>query len=206
MRPVSEPGTVLATERPAAALAAQRVTRTVRDRLVQPMPEDGWRGWAGPLAISLCAGFLAFWHLTNVKTYIFDEVYYAQEAQDLLRYGVEYDQKGAKPEFVVHPPVGKWTIAVGEKLFGDHPFGWRFMVALLGSLAVLVIARAARRMFRSTLLGCVAAALLTLDGQHYVHSRTALLDSILMFYALCAFACLLVDRDAARERDRKSVV
>ena len=183
-----------------AAKVARRVTTTARGRLVDPLPDEGWRGWAGPLAITVVAGVLAFWHLTNVTKYIFDEVYYPEQAQDLLRYGVEYNQKDSRPDFVVHPPVGKWTIAVGEELFGNHAFGWRFMVALLGTLSVLVLARAARRMFRSTLLGCVAAALLTLDGQHFVHSRTALLDSVLTFYALCAFACLLVDRDASRER------
>ena len=50
------------------------------------------------------------------------------------------------------------------------------MVALLGTLSVLMIARIGRRLFRSTLLGCVAGLLLAVDGLHFVHSRTALLD------------------------------
>ena len=91
-------------------------------------------------------------------------------------------------------------IAIGEQLFGFTPFGWRFMVAVAGTLAVLMIARIGRRLFRSTLLGCVAGLLLTVDGLDFVHSRTALLDLLLMFWVLAAFGALLVDRDRTRAR------
>ena len=57
---------------------------------------------------------------------------------------------------VVHPEVGKWMIALGERMFGMNPFGWRFMTALLGTLSVLMLCRIGRRMSRSTLLGCLA--------------------------------------------------
>ena len=63
-----------------------------------------------------------------------------------------------------------------------------------------MMARIGRRLFRSTLLGCVAGLLLTVDGLAYVHSRTALLDPLLMFWVLAAFGALLVDRDRARAR------
>ena len=91
-----------------------------------------------------------------------------------------------------------------------NPFGWRFMVAVTGTLAVLMIARIGRRLFRSTLLGCVAGLLLSVDAMEYVHSRTALLDPLLMFWVLAAFGALVVDRDCgpraaggtSRRRDR----
>ena len=63
-----------------------------------------------------------------------------------------------------------------------------------------MLARIGRRLFRSTLLGCVAGLLLTVDGMEFVHSRTALLDPLLMFWALAAFGALVVDRDRARAR------
>ena len=155
---------------------------------------------------------------------MFDETYYAKDAWSLLHFGVEQNYiKAAKdgdpdpanvkilagnlhglwtgdPSYVVHPPGGKWMIAIGEQLFGFTPFGWRFMVALAGTLAVLMTARIGRRLFRSTLLGCVAGLLLAVDGMAFVHSRTALLDPLLMFWALAAFGALLVDRDRARAR------
>ncbi|WP_344982411.1 phospholipid carrier-dependent glycosyltransferase, partial [Streptosporangium fragile] len=99
-----------------------------------------------------------------------------------------------------HPPLGKWMIAVGEQIFGMTPFGWRFAAAVVGTLSILILARVARRMTRSTLLGCLAGLLLALDGLHFVLSRTALLDIFLMFWVLAGFACLVVDRDRARER------
>ena len=167
---------------------------------------------------------LRFWDLSRPKAFIFDETYYAKDAWSLLHFGVEQNYiKAAKdgdpdpanakilagdlhglwtgdPSYVVHPPGGKWMIAVGEQLFGFTPFGWRFMVALIGTLAVLMIARIGRRLFRSTLLGCVAGLLLTVDGLAYVHARTALLDPLLMFWVLAAFGALLIDRDRARAR------
>src|SRR5207253_922377 len=103
-------------------------------------------------------------------------------------------------EFVVHPPFGKVLIAAGEWLFGLSPFGWRFAAAVVGSLSILLLARIARRMTRSTLLGCVAGLLLALDGLECVMSRTALHDIFVMFWALAAFGCLVVDRDVYRAR------
>ena len=91
-------------------------------------------------------------------------------------------------------------IAGGEWAFGLTPFGWRFAVAVAGSLAILILARTARRMTRSTLLGCVAGLLLALDGLEFVMSRTALLDIFVMFWVLAAFAPLVIDRDRTRAR------
>ena len=156
--------------------------------------------------------------------FIFDETYYAKDGWSLLHFGAEQNYiKAAKdgdpdpanvkilaghlkgiwtgdPSYVVHPPGGKWMIGLGEQMFGMTPFGWRFMVAVMGTLAVLMTARIGRRLFRSTLLGCVAGLLLTVDGMAYVHSRTALLDPLLMFWALAAFGALVVDRDRSREQ------
>ena len=193
-----------------------------RERLTPPMPTDVLWGWLGPLLITAVAGVLRFWNLGRPKAFIFDETYYAKDAWSLLHFGVEQNYvQGAKDKnladkhilagnlhdlfsgnaaYVVHPPAGKWVIAIGEWLFGMNPFGWRFMVAVTGTLAVLMTARIGRRLFRSTLLGCVAGLLLSVDAMEYVHSRTALLDPLLMFWVLAAFGALVVDRDAAREQ------
>jgi dolichyl-phosphate-mannose-protein mannosyltransferase len=164
------------------------------------MPADGPWGWAGPLLVTAFAGFLRFWQLGTPRGYIFDEVYYAKDAWSLWRHGVELDATGTGPAFVVHPPLGKWLIAVGEGLFGNTEVGWRVAGAMAGTLSVLVLARAARRLTRSTLLGCVAGLLLACDGLEFVQSRTSMLDIFLMAFVLGAFACLLVDRDQARAR------
>ncbi|MEV6313877.1 phospholipid carrier-dependent glycosyltransferase [Streptomyces sp. NPDC051776] len=175
-----------------------------------------WSAWGGPVLVAVVAGLLRFWHLGSPRAVIFDETYYAKDAWSLLRYGYEGTwPKNANdlilgdpqkiplsPEhsYVVHPPVGKWTIALGEQLFGLTPFGWRFIAAVLGTLSVLMLCRIGRRLLRSTALGCLAGALLAVDGLHFVMSRTALLDLVLMFWVLAAFGCLLVDRDRTRAK------
>ena len=135
-------------------------------------------------AIALFALILRLLNLGTPKGFIFDEVYYVDGARDYLKYGVEVT--GVDPEFVVHPPVGKWLIALGIKIFGDNEFGWRFMGALLGSVMIILIALIAQRLFRNTFLTISASALLAMDGLALVHSRTALLDIYLSFFILLA--------------------
>jgi dolichyl-phosphate-mannose-protein mannosyltransferase len=174
----------------------------VRYRLVRPLPDDGIWGWVLPLAITAMAAALRFWRLGTPGTVVFDETYYAHDANNLLHHAVELDNNhhDTGAGFVVHPPLGKWMIAVGQGLFGNNAFGWRFSAAVVGTLAVLMIARIARRMFRSTALGCVAGLLLSLDGLEFVQSRLAMLDIFLMFWVLAAFGALVLDRDQGRLR------
>ncbi|MFE9452506.1 dolichyl-phosphate-mannose--protein mannosyltransferase [Streptomyces sp. NPDC006739] len=175
-----------------------------------------WSGWVGPLLVTLMAGLLRFWNLGSPRAVIFDETYYAKDAWALVHRGFEvnWDKNAndlvlqthghltipADAAYVVHPPVGKYVIGLGELVFGFNPFGWRFMTALLGTLSVLLLCRIGRRMFRSTFLGCLAGALMAVDGLHFVMSRTSLLDGVLMFFVVAAFGCLVVDRDRTRER------
>jgi dolichyl-phosphate-mannose-protein mannosyltransferase len=188
---------------------------SLRDRLVPPMPPVSWWGWAGPLLVTAFGGFLRFYRLGTPKAVVFDETYYVPDAWSILRHGVEWNHPKnvnsllvggsthvltSPGEYVAHPPLGKAMIAVGEWLFGLTPFGWRFSVAVIGTLSILLVARIARRMTRSTLLGCVAGVLMALDGLELVLSRTAILDLFVMFWVLAAFGMLVLDRDASRAR------
>jgi dolichyl-phosphate-mannose-protein mannosyltransferase len=137
-----------------------------------------------PLLIALASLILRLKDLGKVKGFIFDEVYYIDGAHDLLKYGVEVS--GSKPEFIVHPPLGKWMIALGIKIFGDTPFGWRIATAIVGTLMILLVALIAHRLFYSPLLTALASALMALDGMALVQSRTALLDNFLAFFILVA--------------------
>ena len=178
-------------------------------------------GWLAPIIVTLLAGVVQFWSLTTPHDITFDETYYAKDAYSLLvkgyastfvndpatddseadaiiNSGSTKDIFGDDPSMVVHPEVGKWMIAFGEWLFGMTPLGWRFSSALTGTLMVLVMSRLVRRLTGSTLLGCVAGALLAFDGLHFVMSRFALLDIFVAFWLLCATHCLVADRDWAR--------
>jgi dolichyl-phosphate-mannose--protein O-mannosyl transferase len=107
---------------------------------------------------------------------------------------------GEEGAFVAHPPLGKWLIAIGIRLFGADEFGWRFASAVAGTLTVVVLVRLARRMTGSTVLGALAGLLLALDGLHFVQSRIAMLDVFLVLFTTSAVACLVADRDAVRSR------
>ncbi len=182
------------------------------------MPEDRLWGWLGPLLVTAFGTFLRFNRLRIPRALIFDETYYVKDAWSILQHGVELCTAsnannliiaghtnifaacpgGGYGEYVVQPPMGKLLIAVGEWMFGLNSFGWRFSSAVFGSLAILLICRIARRMTRSTLLGCLAGLLMALDGLEFVLSRTGILDIFLMFFVLAAFGCMVVDRDVSR--------
>lgn len=180
--------------------AASRPVAPLRDRLVAAMPTDRVWGWLGPLLVTVLAGWLRFDRLAAPGKLVFDEVYYAIDSWNVLHAGVELNKAGTGPGFVVHPPLGKWMIAVGQAMFGHNAFGWRFSAAVVGSLSVLIVARTGRRLFRSTLLGCIAGLLLALDGLEFVQSRIAMLDIFMMFWVVAGLACLVADRDWSRVR------
>jgi dolichyl-phosphate-mannose-protein mannosyltransferase len=172
-------------------------------------------GWAGPVLVMLFGGFLRFNHLSTPDAVVFDETYYVPDANSILRHGVELNHVSnvnsllvrGDPNFlmktgelVAHPPLGKMMMAVGQWAFGLTPFGWRFSVALIGTVSILMTARIARRMTGSTMLGCIAGLLLALDGLELVLSRTAILDIFVMFWVLAAFGLLVIDKDRTKAK------
>ena len=189
---------------------------TARDDLmITNPPRGGWAGWSGPLFATAVGAALRLPNLGTPHALIFDETYYVKDALSLLKFGYERKaidgadetllsgstdifQEGAS--YVVHPPLGKWIIGFGEHFFGATPFGWRIMMAILGIASILITARVARRLTNSNVIGTTAGFLLALDGLHITMSRTALLDTPLSFFIVCAFACLIFDRDNNRLR------
>jgi dolichyl-phosphate-mannose--protein O-mannosyl transferase len=135
---------------------------------------------------------LRIFRLGTPNEVVFDEVYYVDGARDLLANGVELTN--GKPEFVVHPPIGKWMIAIGIKLFGDNPIGWRISAALFGVVSIYLIFLVARKLFKSDFLALLSAALASIDGIHLVMSRTALLDIFLMTFLFGAFTALIFQK------------
>ena len=171
--------------------------------------------WVVPALMVVLAGILRFVYLAHPNAIVFDETYYAKDAYSYLHYGYELNwMKEANgtfvagspsglltdsPEYVVHPPLGKWMIAAGMAIFGDNnPFGWRFSAALIGTLSVALVAYAAWLLFRSMTVATIAAILASVDGLMFVESRLALLDIFQMFWILATFVCLLLDRQQSR--------
>jgi len=203
--------------------AEANTPEALRERLIGGL--QSWRDypaslrlwyWLIPVLTAALGGVLRFVRLDTPRNLVFDETYYVKDAYSFLVSGYERSWPDRAndsfiagnpgvllntPEYVVHPPVGKWMIAAGMWLFGaDNPFGWRFGAALTGTLSILLLALIAQKLFRSLTLGAVAGILLAVDGHHLVMSRTSLLDIFLMFWILAAFGALLMDRDDGRRR------
>jgi dolichyl-phosphate-mannose-protein mannosyltransferase len=158
----------------------------------------------GVVPILVLATLVRFWNLGSPAKLVFDETYYVKDAYTLWSAGHElawrpgnettFSTEGAlsSPEFVVHSPLGKWIIGLGIQVFGPtNPFGWRIMVALAGIAAVWLIYLVAVELFGSRRWALLPALLLAIDGQAIVISRTAILDGLVMTFALLGFYFLL---------------
>ncbi len=164
-------------------------------------PLDTMRGWAVTAFLTMIAAVTRFTNLdypTDARTPVFDEKHYAPQGWQMLTGGGVEDNPAYG--LVVHPPVGKQLIAMGEAIFGYNAWGWRFASAICGTLLVLLVIRIVRRMSRSTLIGAFAGILLIADGATFVSSRIGMLDIFITLFATAAFGCLIVDRDEVRAR------
>lgn len=167
--------------------------------------------WVAPLLVTVLAAVLRLVNLGHPHQLAFDETYYVKDAWSLWTLGYEGTWgKNANEafitlqqlplsetgSFIVHPPLGKWLIALGMAIGGpDDTVGWRISVAVLGTATVLLVYLVARRLTRSIAVATVAALLLAIDGLGIVMSRIALLDGPLTFFLLLGALFILYDRD-----------
>ena len=171
-----------------------------------PPPTDRLLGWTVTVFLGLIAASVRFAGLgspTDGGTPVFDEKHYVPQAWQMLRNGGVEDNPGF--ELVVHPPLGKQLIAIGEAAFGYDAVGWRFAAALASVLCVVLIVRVGRRLTRSTLLGGIAGVLLICDGLSHVQGRMGMLDVFSALFVVAGFTTLVCDRDDVRARMAKVV-
>ena len=153
------------------------------------MPDDRVRALIVTLVLTAIGALVRLQNLdvpTDKGTPVFDEKHYVPQAWQMLRNGGYEDNHGY--ELIVHPPLAKQLIAVGEWIFGYNAWGWRFSAAVAGALIVLLTVRIARRLTRSTLLGAVAGVLVICDGVLHLQSRSGMLDIFLALFVLAALA------------------
>ncbi|WP_415032822.1 dolichyl-phosphate-mannose--protein mannosyltransferase [Gordonia sp. (in: high G+C Gram-positive bacteria)] len=163
---------------------------------------DRRRGLIVGLVIALLAAVTRLWdltHPTDKGTPVFDEKHYVPQGWQVLT-GGNWIEDNPAYGLVVHPPVGKWLLAIGQGVFGYGPMGWRIMPALAGIGIVVLLYATVRRMTRSTLVGAIAGLLAICDGVLFVQSRMGMLDIFQAFFAVAAFSALLADRDQMRHR------
>ena len=171
--------------------------------------------WWLPLLIGALAAIIRFFNLGHPHQLIFDETYYVKDAYSLLNYGYErqwpqdinedFVNGSATPSneasYVVHPPLGKWIMALGMAIFGtDTGLGWRAGTAFAGTIAAVFTTMAATRLFRSAVWGGLAGVFVALDGQQIALSRTGILDIFYFMFITIIAWLVLVDRDYGRRQ------
>ncbi|MBS6934667.1 MAG: phospholipid carrier-dependent glycosyltransferase [Actinomyces graevenitzii] len=173
-------------------------------------------GWIATVVTTLIAAFTRLWNLGSPHEIMFDETYYVKDAYSIWHLGYEgtwaqnanasfvrgnFSMLSPEASFVVHPPLGKWLIAMGMEAVGPaSSWGWRLAVALAGIATVLLLCRLVWRLFPSPLLVGLAGLFLAIDGVGITESRIGLLDGFIGFFALAAVYCIVRDRQSQRER------
>ncbi|MDR1150446.1 MAG: phospholipid carrier-dependent glycosyltransferase [Clostridiales bacterium] len=106
----------------------------------------------------------------------FDEVYHVRTAYEFLNSLEVYE--------VTHPPLGKNIIALGIKIFGLNPFGWRFMGTLCGVIMIPVFYLLSKKIFKNKNLAIFSCLLFCFEFMHFVQTRIATVDSYCVLFIL----------------------
>lgn len=204
------PATPAQQAAPAAHVWGTTRWERLRDRMLGDAEWSAIVRWAAPFTVTIVAAFLRLVNLGHPHQLAFDETYYVKDAWSLWTLGYEgtwgeganeafttlqelpLSEQGA---FIVHPPLGKWLIALGMAIGGpDDSMGWRLATGILGTASVLLVYLIARLLSGSVVVATVAGGLLAIDGLSIVLSRIALLDGILTFFVLLGVLFVLLDR------------
>ncbi len=128
--------------------------------------------------LSFVISYINYWLPTEK---IFDEIYFARAAEEYLTNRYIYEN--------THPPLTKLIITLSTMMFGgmhggDNSHGWRFLDVVFGALVIVVLYAFAKRLTRSTLFASFAAVMFVADGMHFVQSRIATPEGIVIVFSL----------------------
>ncbi len=171
-------------------------------------PREGLTGLKAPLDYIIMAAFgvgnfvLSFVGYWWPPDKVFDEIYFARAGEEYLQNLRIYEN--------THPPLTKLLVTFSIMLFGgmphghglggwqglnaivghmpdgDNSYGWRFIDIIFSSLVVMLLFAFAKRITGSTLFAAITALFLTADGMHFVQSRIATPEGIVIFFATAA--------------------
>lgn len=116
---------------------------------------------------------------TYMNSSYFDEIYHPRTAFEYLEGMPAYEN--------THPPLGKILIAVGIKLFGLSPFGWRIVGTVFGIGMLPLIYRMALSMFKKTPYAITAALLFAVDFMHFAQTRMSTIDVYATFFMMLMY-------------------
>lgn len=116
---------------------------------------------------------------TNMNGTYFDEIYHARTAYEMIHKLYCYEN--------THPPLGKFIMSIGIRIFGMCPFGWRFMGTLFGVLMLPVIYNFGKKFFKETWISAVTTVLFAFDFMHFVQTRIATIDVFVTLFIMLSY-------------------
>ena len=129
------------------------------------------------------------WKLGFPGQRIWDEIYFPVMARKFLEGVYQFD---------LHPPLGKFVIAVGIVIFGDTPIGWRVMPMVFGVALVPLAAALGWYLLRDRLAALLLAAFVAGETFLIAYSRIGIMDLILLFFTLATLLAALLVRSKAQ--------
>ncbi|MDD5993395.1 MAG: glycosyltransferase family 39 protein [Clostridiales bacterium] len=121
-------------------------------------------------------------HTFRSGTY-FDEIYHARTAYEMIHGLYNYEN--------THPPLGKFFISLGVRIFGMNPFGWRIIGTLFGIGMLPFMYLFGKRLFHQTWVAGVVTALFAFDFMHFTQTRIATIDVYGTFFIMAMFYFML---------------
>ncbi|MDP9223720.1 MAG: phospholipid carrier-dependent glycosyltransferase [Actinomycetota bacterium] len=155
-----------------------------------------WKGidWIAMTSITAIGAALRLWRVSIPPAQIFDETYYAKDACWYVKTSARLCGTSSE-QTTVHPPLGKWLIAVGIRFFGYNSFGWRISCVVAGTITIALLYLLARKVLNSTFGATFCAGLFAIDFLHFVQSRTSMLDVFVPLFGIAGVLFLVYDRD-----------
>ncbi|HEX6709080.1 MAG TPA: phospholipid carrier-dependent glycosyltransferase [Rubrobacter sp.] len=146
------------------------------------------RSWAyrAMLLVTVFAVALGVWariyHIGFPPKIMWDEKYFPTMAEKFLRGMYQFD---------LHPPLGKFILAVGIYFFGNEPLGWRIMPLLFGCALLPLVAALGWYCFKERVGAMLLTIFFAVETIFIVHSRIGVMDIFLVFFVLATFLAAL---------------
>ena len=164
-----------------------------KDSQAKISPRAGWAMiYITAAALSLFLRLFKIDFTDSGSSPVFDEKHYAPQAYQML-FIPGHQEAFPGYGLVVHPPLGKVLISIGESIFGYTPLGWRIMPVIAGILIMLMLMRIAHIVTGNMAVVAAVALLANVEGTQLFMSRIAMLDIFMALFITAMALCIIKD-------------
>ncbi len=150
------------------------------------MRSEGSWAYRAMLLVSVFAVALGvsarIYHLGFPSRILWDEKYFPVMANKYLHGTYQFD---------LHPPLGKFIIAVGISLFGNDAIGWRIMPLIFGLALLPLVGALGYYCLKERVGALLLVAFFSVETIYIVNSRVGVMEIFLVFLVLATFLVAL---------------